>query len=115
LVVLDSTISKLGGKDMDAIGQSGMFTDNRVIEKSGPVDYVMLSSENPSGVISIPKIRGGVVTRMTVNPASGVISEIFIETSESSIAFPDEVRFDLDAKINIQRIIIVGGSGMDHQ
>jgi len=100
---------------MEAIGQSGMFAGNRVTEKSDPVDYVMLSSENPSGVISIPKIRGGVVTRLTVNPASGVISEIFIETSESSIAFPDEVRFDLDAKINIQRIIIVGGSGMDHQ
>ena len=100
---------------MEAIGQSGMFAENRVTEKSGPVDYVMLSSENPSGVISIPKIRGGVVTRMTVNPASGVISEIFIETSESSISFPEEVRFDLDAKINIQRIIIVGGSGMDHQ
>ena len=50
-----------------------------------------------------------------MNPASGVISEIFIETSESSISFPEEVRFDLDAKINIQRIIIVGGSGMDHQ
>jgi len=99
---------------MEAIGQSGMFAENRVTEKSNP-DYVMLNSENPSRVISIPKIRGGVVTRMTVNPASGVISEIFIETSESSIAFPDEVRFDLDAKINIQRIIIVGGSGMDHQ
>ena len=100
---------------MDAIGQSGIFADSRVTEKSGSVDYVMLSSENPSGVISIPKIRGGVVTRMTVNPTSGVISEIFIETSESSISFPEEVRFDLDAKINIQRIIIVGGSGMDHQ
>ena len=100
---------------MDAIGQSGIFADSRVTEKSGSVDYVMLSSENPSGIISIPKIRGGVVTRMTVNPTSGVISEIFIETSESSISFPEEVRFDLDAKINIQRIIIVGGSGMDHQ
>ena len=100
---------------MDAIGQSGMFTENGVTEKSSPVDYVMLSSENPSGVISIPKIRGGVVTRMTVNPVSGVISEIFIETSESSIAFPEEVKFDLDAKINIQRIIILGGTGMDHQ
>ena len=100
---------------MEALGQSGMFGENRVTEKSDPVDYVMLSSENPSGIISIPKIRGGVVTRMTVNPTSGVISEIFIETSESSISFPEEVRFDLDAKINIQRIIIVGGSGMDHQ
>ena len=100
---------------MEAIGQSGMFGENRVTEKSNPVDYVMLSNENPSGVISIPKIRGGVVTRMTVNPTSGVISEIFIETSESSISFPEEVRFDVDAKINIQRIIIVGGSGMDHQ
>ena len=100
---------------MEAIGQPGMFAENRVTEKSDPVDYIMLSGENPSGIISIPKIRGGVVTRMTVNPTSGVISEIFIETSESSISFPEEVRFDLDAKINIQRIIIVGGSGMDHQ
>ena len=73
---------------MDVIAQPGIFADNRVTEKSGPIDYVMLSSENPSGVISIPKIRGGVVTRMTVNPTSGVISEIFIETSESSISFP---------------------------
>jgi hypothetical protein len=115
LVVLASTINKFGGKDMDAIGQATMFAENYVPYISGALEYVMMSSENPSGVISIPKIHGGVVTRMTVNPASGVISEIFIETSESSIAFPEEVRFDLDAKINIQRIIIVGGSGMDHQ
>ena len=59
--------------------------------------------------------QGGVVTRMTVLPVSGVISEITIETCESSISFPEEIGFDLNAEINIQRIIIVGGSGMDSQ
>ena len=100
---------------MEVIGQPGMFVDHRVLEKPVPLDYVMMSNENPLGSITIPKIRGGVVTRMTVLPVSGVIAEMDIETSESSISFPEEVRFDLNAKINIQRIIIVGGSGMDHQ
>jgi hypothetical protein len=100
---------------MDAIGQSGIFIDNRVAEKSCQSDHVMLNIENSSGVISLPRIRGGVVTRMTVLPVSGVISEIDIETSESSISFADEVRFDLNARINIQKIIVIGGSGMDHQ
>lgn len=77
--------------------------------------HAVLSRENPAGSISFPRIKGGIVTRMTVLPVSGVISEINIETSESSISFPEEVRFDLNAKINIQRIILVGGSERDHQ
>ena len=100
---------------MEVMEESGMFVDHRAMENSMPVGYAMMSSENPSGVITFPKIKGGVVTRMTVLPASGVISEICIETSESSISFPEEIRFDLNAVINIQRIIIVGGSGMDSQ
>jgi len=52
---------------------------------------------------------------MTVVPVNGSICEMNIETSESSISFPEEVRFDLCAKIHIQRIVIVGGSDMDHQ
>jgi len=100
---------------MDAIGQSEIFAESRVAEKSGQSDNVILNSENSSGVITLPRIRGGIVTRMTVLPVSGVISEIDIETSESSISFADEVRFDLNARINIQKIIIIGGSGMDHQ
>ena len=69
----------------------------------------------PSGAIMLPKVRGGVVTRMTVVPVNGSICEMNIETSESSISFPEEVRFDLCAKIHIQRIVIVGGSDPDHQ
>jgi hypothetical protein len=100
---------------MDAVVKSGLFEGNIGVERSRSVYYSLMSSENPSGVISLPKIKGGVVTRMTIIPASGVISEIDIETSEPSISFPEEVRFDADARINIQRIVIVGGSGMDHQ
>ena len=100
---------------MEVIGQSRMVADHRMAGKPVTLDDVMMSSENPLGSITIPRIQGGVVTRMTVLPASGVIADMNIETSESSISFPEEVRFDLNAKINIQRIIIVGGSGMDHQ
>jgi hypothetical protein len=100
---------------MNAVGKSKMFPENMVAEKSGLSDHGMVNGEPWSGVISLPKIRGGVVTRMTVLPVSGVISEIDIETSESSISFADEVRFDLNARINIQKIIVIGGSGMDHQ
>jgi hypothetical protein len=100
---------------MDVKVQSGMYADDRAREKTVHENYQVLSSGNPLGVITLPKIRGGVVTRMTILPLSGVIAEIDIETSESSISFPEEVRFDLNAKINIQRIIIVGGTGMDHQ
>ena len=74
-----------------------------------------MSSANPSGVISLPRIQGGVVTRMTVLPSKGVICYLEIETSESSISFPDPLKFDVDAEINIQRIIFVGSSGLDHQ
>ena len=74
-----------------------------------------MSSEKPIGVISLPKVQGGVVTRMTVLPINGTICNMDIETSESSISFPEEIRFDLNAKINIQRIVVVGGSDMDHQ
>jgi len=74
-----------------------------------------MTSENSLGVITFPKITGGIVTRMTVLPVNGVISEIYIETSEAGISFPEEVRFDLNAKINLQRIILVGGSERDHQ
>ena len=74
-----------------------------------------MSSENPSGVISLPRIRGGVATRMTVLPSNGAICYLEIETSESSISFPDPLKFDVDAEINIQKIVIVGNSGLDHQ
>jgi hypothetical protein len=74
-----------------------------------------MSDEKPVGIISLPKIKGGIVTRMTVLPINGTICEIDIETSESGISFPEEVRFDLNAKIHIQKIIVVGGSGMDSQ
>ena len=74
-----------------------------------------MGDEKPVGIISLPKIKGGIVTRMTVLPINGTICEIDIETSESSISFPEEVRFDLNAKIHIQKIIVVGGSGMDSQ
>ena len=65
-----------------------------------------MSSENPAGVISLPRIQGGVVTRMTVLPTKGVICYLEIETSESSISFPDLLKFDVDAEINIQKIFI---------
>lgn len=100
---------------MEVKEEPGMFTDHRVSEESAPAGYGMMSSENPSGVITIPKIVGGIVTRMTVNPISGVISKINIETSESSISFPEEIQFDLNAEIHIQRIIIIGGLGQDTQ
>jgi hypothetical protein len=74
-----------------------------------------MNSEKPIGVISLPKVQGGVVTRMTVLPINGTICNMDIETSESSISFPEEVRFDLSAKINIQRIVVVGGTDIDHQ
>jgi len=74
-----------------------------------------MSSENPSGVISLPRIQGGVVTRMTVLPSNGAICYLEVETSESSISFPDPIKFDIDAEINIQRIVIIGSSDLDHQ
>ena len=74
-----------------------------------------MSSANPSGVISLPRIQGGVVTRMTVLPSNGAICYLEIETSEPCISFPDPLKFDVDAEINIQRIVIVGSSGLDHQ
>ena len=74
-----------------------------------------MSSENPSGVISLPRIQGGVVTRMTVLPSNGTICYLEVETSELSISFPDPLKFDVDAEISIQRIVIVGSSGLDHQ
>lgn len=100
---------------MEVIGQPGMSADHQVSEKAVVGRYDTMSSEIQSGIIHLPKIRGGIVTRMTVFPVSGVIAEMNVETSESSISFPEEVRFDLNARINIQRIVIVGGSGMDHQ
>ena len=77
--------------------------------------HVGLSGENPAGSISFPRIRGGIVTRMSIIPVTGVITDLNIETSETSISFPEEVRFDLNAKINIQRIILIGGPALDHQ
>jgi len=74
-----------------------------------------MSGEKSGGIISLPKVQGGVVTRMTVLPLNGTICEMDIETSESSISFPEEIRFDLNARINIQKIILVGGSGLDLQ
>jgi len=100
---------------MEVAGTSGVFADPRVEEKSVEGCCGMMSSENPLGVITVPKIKGGFVTRMTINPVSGAISSITIETSEPGISFPEEVRFDQNATINIQRIIIIGGSGRDTQ
>lgn len=74
-----------------------------------------MSDEKPMGVITIPRIQGGVVTRMTVLPVNGAIYDMEIETSESSISFPEPIRFDFTAKIHIQRIVLVGGSDLDHQ
>jgi hypothetical protein len=74
-----------------------------------------MSNERPMEVITLPKIRGGTVTRMTVLPINGTICDIDIETSESSISFPEVIRFDINAKIHIQKIVLVGGSGLDHQ
>ena len=101
--------------EMEVLSEEEMFADHRVLEESVPEGYGMMSGENPSGVITFPNVLGGVVTRMTVNPISGVISSINIETSESSVSFPKEVRFELNAEINIQKIIIIGGSGQDIQ
>jgi len=100
---------------MDDTGQSGIISDHQVRGKISPGGLMMTSSAQPVGVIALPKIRGGIVTRMTVSPTSGVIYSMNIETSEPGISFPEEIRFDLNAEINIQRIIIVGGSGMDSQ
>ena len=77
--------------------------------------YGSMNGEKPIGVISLPKAQVGVVTRMTVLPINGTICEMNIETSDSGISFPEEVRFDLNARVNIQRIVVVGGSDMDHQ
>lgn len=74
-----------------------------------------MTSEKTKGAITLPKIKGGVVTRMTVLPVTGAISEMYIETSESGISFPEEIRFDLNAKIYIQRMVIIGGSDRTHQ
>ena len=100
---------------MEVLSEGGMLVDPRVVEESVPEGYGMMSGENPSEVITFPNVLGGVVTRITVNPISGVISKINIETSESSISFPEEVRFELNAEINIQKIIIIGGPGQDIQ
>lgn len=78
-------------------------------------ECVATGNRNPANVIAFPRVTGGTVTRMTILPLSGVISELDIETSESRVSFPAEVRFDLNAKINIQRIILVGGPALDHQ
>ena len=74
-----------------------------------------MTSGRSLGGITIPKIKGGIVTRMTVLPVGGVISDINIETSEPQVSFAEEVRFDLNAWINVQRIIVVGGMALDHQ
>ena len=100
---------------MEAVEKSGICMNHQVISRTDASDDTAINGTYSVGKISIPKIRGGVVTRMTVLPVSGVISELNIETSESQISFPEEVRFDLNAKIHIQRIIVVGGSGIDSQ
>ena len=100
---------------MEAAEKPEMCVDYHAGVPSIERGHAVLSGENPAGSISFPRIKGGIVTRMTVLPVSGVISDINIETSESSISFPEEIRFDLNAKINLQRIILVGGSERDHQ
>ena len=74
-----------------------------------------MCSEKTAGVITLPRIKGGVVTRMTVLPINGTICEMNIETSDSNISFPEEIRFDLNARINVQKIVVVGGPDLDHQ
>lgn len=59
--------------------------------------------------ITFPKVEGGIVTRMTVTPSTGAITEINIETPNDHVEFPDKCMVDLNCKINIQRIITVGG------
>ena len=100
---------------MEAAEKPEMCVDYHAGVPSIESGHAVLSGENPAGSISFPRIRGGIVTRMSIIPVTGVITELNIETSEPSISFPEEVRFDLNAKINIQRIIIIGGSERDHQ
>jgi|GEM_PF-3546883 hypothetical protein len=100
---------------MEAAEKTGMSMGHQIHARSGESDEMAMSGMNPAGSISFPRIRGGIVTRMTILPVSGVITEINIETSESTISFPEEVRFDLNARINLQRIVLVGGPAHDHQ
>jgi len=100
---------------MEAAEKPEMCVDYHADVPSVESGHAVLSGENPAGSISFPRIRGGIVTRMSIIPVTGVITELNIETSEPSISFPEEVRFDLNAKINIQRIIIIGGPALDHQ
>ena len=76
-----------------------------------------MASENSLGVIIFPRNRGDIVTHTMVLPTSGkiIVEEINIGTSESAISFPEAVLSDLNAKINLQRIILVGGSERDPQ
>jgi len=100
---------------MEAIGEPGMFADHRVTENPVPVGYGLMSSENPSGGITFPKVKGGIVTQMTMNPMNGMIAEMHIEKRGSGILFPEEIRFDLNAIIHVTEITIdtddEGGEG----
>ena len=75
-----------------------------------------MSSENLSGTISFPKIKGDIVTHTMVLPISGkiIVEEMNIETGEPAISFPEAVRSDLLAKINVPRLILVDGLAPGH-
>jgi len=59
-----------------------------------------MSDEKPMEVYSLPRINGGVVTRMSVLPSNGTICYLDIETSKSFISFPEPLKFILDAPIS---------------
>jgi len=63
---------------MEAIGEPGMFADHRVTVNPVPVGYGMIGGEHQSGVITFPEVKGGIVTRMTVNPMNGMIADMHI-------------------------------------
>ena len=76
----------------------------------------MMASENSSGVIIFPRNRGDIVTHTMVLPTSGkiIVEEINIEMAEPAISFPEVVRSDLLAKINVPRLILVDGLAPGH-
>ena len=76
----------------------------------------MMTSENSLGVITFPRNRGDIVTHTMVLPTSGkiIVEEMNIETGEPAISFPETVRSDLIAKINLPRFILVDGLAPGH-
>jgi hypothetical protein len=54
-------------------------------------------------------VIGGIVTRMTVIAATGAITEINIEIDGDKVEFPETIIVDLNCKINLQKMIRIGG------